>query len=81
MPGMHGYMGYIAGLGEMQFPSFLVLGAMSAAIWAVALVGIGAMLSDHVDQIGQVTTGVGLVIAVVFLVVAGIWYSKHHAHR
>jgi membrane protein DedA with SNARE-associated domain len=81
IPGTHGYMGYVAGLGEMHFLLFVVLGAISATVWAVAFVGIGALLSNHVDQIGQVTTEVGVAMALVFLVVAGIWYSKHHAHR
>jgi membrane protein DedA with SNARE-associated domain len=81
LPGTHGYMGYVAGLGEMRFSLFVVLGAMSAAVWAVAFVGVGALLSNHLDKIGQATTEAGAAMAIVLLVAAAIWYSKHHARH
>jgi membrane protein DedA with SNARE-associated domain len=81
LPGTHGYMGYVAGLGEMPFLLFITLGAISAAVWAVVFVGIGALLSNHLDKIGQATTQAGVAMGVVLLVAAAIWYSKHHARH
>ncbi len=80
MPGVHGYMGYVAGLGKLNFGVFVLLVLTSTIVWTGALLGIGMMLSDHLDIITQAMNGFGLLtIILIVLVAAGIWYSKHHA--
>lgn len=83
MPGIHGYVGYPAGLAKMNFGVFFGLSVVGMAVWTVMLVGLGVLLADHVDGLVAALSGVGgmMVIGVVLLVAFGIWYSKRHVRR
>jgi membrane protein DedA with SNARE-associated domain len=79
LPGAHGYMGYIAGLGKMHFPVFAWLVVTSTVVWTAVFVGLGYFLTDHLDSIITGVTRLGWIGGVVLLLVlAAIWYHMHH---
>ncbi len=79
IPGLHGYMGYPAGLARVPFLRFLVMVVVGTVIWTVAFVGLGLILADHLDVIGTVSGGFGLAtLAGLLLIGAAVWYHRRH---
>jgi membrane protein DedA with SNARE-associated domain len=79
VPGVHGYMGYVAGFGGMRALLFLVLDLTSNIIWTIALVGLGALLANRIGGLTQVLNVAGIVMVALFVLSGlGIWYSKTH---
>jgi len=80
LPAVHGYMGYVAGLGKLRFPVFLLLAVSSTTVWTIVLVALGMLLSDHLGSITQAMSGLGIATVVVLVLVGlGFWYHKQHA--
>jgi membrane protein DedA with SNARE-associated domain len=77
IPGVHGYMGYTAGLAEMSLPSFLVTGFFGSTVWSIVLVGLGAIFKEPISSVASAIAGVGslTVISLVFIILS-IWYIK-----
>jgi alkaline phosphatase len=83
IPGLHGYVAYPAGLARMRFDVFLAMCVLGMGLWTLVFVGIGLLLTEHLDSITRTMHELGGVLIVVSLLVvgAGIWYSRHHARR
>jgi len=82
LPGVHGDVGFPAGLARMSFGRFLVVSGVATIAWTIAFMGLGWYLADQLGSIMAVTNGLGLAVLVIgLLVVIGIWYSKHHARK
>ncbi len=80
LPGAHGYMGYVAGLGGMRFPVFALLAVTSTIVWTAVFLGLGMMLSNQLNGILQAMSGIGLIITgLVVLGILGFWYYRQHA--
>ena len=78
VPGIQGFMGYVAGLAELSYGRFLVYISIGKIIWIGGLVGLGYAVSDHIDVIDKYVGQIGIVVLVA-IVIAVIWYIKRHA--
>jgi membrane protein DedA with SNARE-associated domain len=79
LPGVHGYMGYPAGLARMNVWLFGVLAFIGSVVWAGVLVTLGYVAGQHLDKIMAAFHSAALVVVAV-LAVGGIlyWYSKRY---
>jgi membrane protein DedA with SNARE-associated domain len=80
LPGVHGYVGYPAGIANMPILSFGLAAAAGATIWSAVLLAFGYFLGDHLSQIDAIFNKFGIVVAVVFIG-AAIWYIMRHKKR
>jgi len=77
IPGVHGYMGFTAGLAEMKLYPFLTTIFVGATVWTVVLVGLGAIFSQQVLSVISAASGYGPVITAGLVFIAlSIWYIK-----
>ncbi len=77
-PGMHGYMGYSAGLAKMRVTTFLIVGVTGTAIWSAALIGLGYLFGDKLPQILDFGNRAGLATGIIVASCAlYFWYSRH----
>jgi membrane protein DedA with SNARE-associated domain len=79
LPGLHGYMGFPAGLARMPFGQFIASVTLGTVVWTLVFVGLGMLLADNLDMLFATAGVAGAVTTVaVMFVGAGIWYSRHH---
>jgi len=77
MPGMHGYMGYSAGLAKMRAHIFLLVALTGSAIWSMGLMGLGYIFGDNLPQILQFGHRAGLATGIIVgSIVLFFWYSR-----
>jgi membrane protein DedA with SNARE-associated domain len=77
IPGVHGYMGFTAGLAEMKLYPFLTTIFVGATVWTVVLVGLGAIFSHQVLSVIAAAGDYGAVIPIILVFIAlSIWYIK-----
>ncbi len=81
LPGVHGYMGYPAGLEKMKFRYFLPLAVLGSFLWAAVLVGLGYLAGGHLAAIEQAFSGMGALVILTLVAAAVIWYSRRHWAR
>lgn len=82
VPGVHGYMGYSAGLAKMRIHLFLLLALIGTAVWSAGLLGLGYLFGDRLPQIMEFGNKAGLASSMVIASVALIfWYSRHRSHK
>lgn len=80
LPGVHGYVGYPAGIARMPLWRFGIAAAAGAGIWSFVLLGAGYFLGDHLAEIDQTFRQFAVVI-VGLLVVVAIWYIKRRNRK
>lgn len=79
IPGMHGYMGYSAGLAKMRIHIFLLVALAGTAIWSMALMGLGYLFGDYLPQVMEFGDRAGLATGIVVGSIGlYIWYSRLH---
>ena len=76
-PGLQGFLGYIAGVGQMNFPRFLVSVFFGKLIWIGGLVYVGVVLGNNLALIDRYIRELG-VLVLAAVVVLGIWYIRRH---
>jgi membrane protein DedA with SNARE-associated domain len=87
IPGLHGYVGYPAGLAGMNFYLFELVAGLGTLIWTSALIGLGLLLYRNMGSImaGVQSLGVAGGIVLVVLLGVAIWYIvrqiKEHRRR
>lgn len=82
IPGLHGYVGYPAGLAKMSFGRFVPIALLGVIAWTAAFLTIGWYLGGRWELLQGIMNNAGIIIFVVMLLTAaGIWYSKHHARQ
>jgi membrane protein DedA with SNARE-associated domain len=79
IPGIQGFVGYIAGLARMNFVRFVISVFVGKLVWVGGLLYLGSILGDHLDLIDRSIKQIGVVILAA-LVLIGIWYVRRH-HR
>jgi membrane protein DedA with SNARE-associated domain len=77
IPGIQGFVGYIAGLARMNFVRFAVSVFIGKLVWVGGLLYLGSVLGDHLDLIDRSIKQIGVVILAA-LVLIGIWYVRRH---
>jgi len=76
-PGVHGYMGYSAGLAKIRTDVFLLVTLSGITIWSLGLVGLGYLFGDHLAQIIEFGNRAGLATGIVLASIAlFFWYSR-----
>lgn len=80
IPGIQGFIGYVAGVAEMRYRRFLLFVFLGKLVWIGGLVYVGAVLGDNLELIDRSIKQVG-VIVLAALVIAGIWYVRRHRRQ
>jgi len=76
-PGLQGFLGYIAGVGEMNYPRFLASVFVGKLVWIGGLIYAGVVLGANIGLVDRILKQLGvLVLAAVVLL--GIWYIRRH---
>ena len=76
-PGVHGYMGYSAGLAKMRVDIFLLLALIGTSLWSIGLIGLGYLFGDQLAQILKFGDRAGLATGIVVgSIVLYFWYSR-----
>jgi membrane protein DedA with SNARE-associated domain len=79
-PGLQGFLGYIAGVAQMNFPRFLVSVFFGKLVWIGGLIYVGVVLGNNLDLVDRVIKQLGVVILAAILLL-GIWYIRRHRNR
>jgi membrane protein DedA with SNARE-associated domain len=77
VPGIQGFVGYIAGFAKMNFWRFLISATIGKLVWVGGLLYLGFVLGDHLDLIDRSIKQIG-VLVLAALVLIGIWYVRRH---
>lgn len=77
VPGLQGFIGYVAGLTEVSFGRFLAAAAVGKLIWIGALVALGMVLGSHLGLIDRGIKQISVVV-LVGLVALVIWHVMRH---
>jgi membrane protein DedA with SNARE-associated domain len=83
IPGLHGYVGYPAGLAGMNFYLFELVAGVGTVVWTAALIGLGLLLYRNMDAISAGIQSMGVLGAIVLVVLVGvgIWYIVRHIKK
>jgi len=76
-PGIQGYIGYVAGLAEMNLARFVASVIFGKLVWIGALVYLGSILGDHIDLIDRSVKQIGVVVLAATIIMV-IWYVRKH---
>jgi len=77
IPGIQGFIGYVAGLAEMNYVRFLASVFFGKLVWIGGLVYLGSVLGKHIDLIDTYVRQIGLFILVVGVILV-VWYVRKH---
>jgi membrane protein DedA with SNARE-associated domain len=80
VPGPQAFVGYVAGVAEMNFTQFVISAIIGKAIWVGGLIFLGYQLANHLGLIESSIKQIGLVILLV-LIAAGVWYLIQHRNN
>lgn len=80
LPGIHGYVGYPAGIAKMSLIKFVPVAVVGTSVWTGAFLALGYFLGDYLEEIEAVTRQFGIAASLV-LVVGVIWYIKRRKRR
>jgi membrane protein DedA with SNARE-associated domain len=80
IPGPQAFVGYVAGIAEMNFTKFLASAIVGKAVWVGGMIFLGYQLANHLSLIDSSIKQIGLVILIV-LVAAGAWYLIRHRNK
>ncbi len=62
VPGIQGFIGYAAGLADMNFGRFVASAAVGKLIWIGGLTAAGYALGDHLDLIDNSIKQIGVIV-------------------
>ncbi|HEY6737138.1 MAG TPA: DedA family protein [Candidatus Saccharimonadia bacterium] len=77
IPGIQGFIGYIAGVARMNFGRFLVSVFIGKLVWIGGLVYLGSIVGDHLDLIDRSIKQIGVIVLAAVVLLA-IWYVRRH---
>lgn len=80
IPGIQGFIGYVAGLAELNYVRFIVSAFIGKIIWIGGLVYLGTILGDHIDLIDRVIKQAGVLVLALVIILA-IWYVRRNRQR
>lgn len=80
LPGIHGFVGYPAGIAKMAIWRFSITAVFGALIWSGALLAVGYFLGDHLGQIDAIFHKFGVII-VIAIIAAALWYINKQRKR
>ena len=81
LPGLHGYVGFPAGLAGMPLWQFIPVALIGTLAWTAVLMGAGYLLGDKLAAISSLSGWAGVAVVVALLIAARIWYSKHQTRQ
>lgn len=73
LPVIRGYIGFVAGVGKMPRPQFIIYTTIGSLAWTLILAALGWKLADHVESIDAALKPFTLLIIGIILV-AVIWF-------
>lgn len=79
VPGIQGFIGYAAGLAEMNPRQFLLAAALGKLVWIGGLVTLGMALGNHLALIDSSIKQVGLIV-LLGLIAFIVWHVLRHRH-
>jgi membrane protein DedA with SNARE-associated domain len=77
IPGIQGFIGYAAGIAEMNYVRFVLWVFVGKLVWIGGLLYLGSVLSKHINLIDQVLNKLGIAVLAALIILA-IWYVKRH---
>jgi membrane protein DedA with SNARE-associated domain len=77
VPGIQGFIGYVAGVAQMNYARFLISVFIGKLVWIGGLLYLGMLVGDHIDLIDRGIKQIGVGVLVV-LVLLGVWYVRMH---
>lgn len=77
IPGIQGFIGYVAGVAEMNFGRFLVSVAIGKIVWIGGLMYLGFVLANHLALIDTYMKQIG-VLVLAALIILGVYYLRRH---
>ncbi len=77
VPGIQGFVGYVAGLARMNYVRFMVSVFLGKLVWIGGLLYLGSVLGGHLDVVDRSIKQIGVVVLAT-LVLAGFWYVRRH---
>ena len=80
IPGIQGFIGYVAGLAEMNYVRFIVSALIGKVVWIGGLIYLGTILGSHIVLIDQILRQVGVLVLAIVVILA-IWYVRRKYHR
>ncbi|MBW4061317.1 DedA family protein [Candidatus Saccharibacteria bacterium] len=80
IPGIQGFIGYVAGIAELSYSRFLVSVALGKLIWIGGLVGLGYAVGGDVAFIDSLMSRVGIFV-ILALIALVIWYIRRQHPR
>jgi membrane protein DedA with SNARE-associated domain len=80
-PGIHGYLGYTAGLVKLSVGRFIVTITLGTVIWTAALIGLGDFFGNELPTFLAANHEIGIVFTALLLVVGVVWYSRQRQKR
>lgn len=81
LPGVHGYVGYPAGIAKMSLWRFIIAATAGSAIWAIVLATLGYYLGGYISEIDAFFQRFAFVVVVVLLGAGVIWYTRRHKRK
>jgi membrane protein DedA with SNARE-associated domain len=79
IPGVQGFIGYVAGIAEMPYRRFLVAAFLGKVVWIGGLIYLGIILGDHLYLIDRSIKQTGVVVLALLIILA-IWHIYRY-HR
>ena len=83
-PGIQGFIGYVAGIAEMNYIRFIVAALVGKLVWIGGLLYLGSVLGNRIDMVQQSLKQAALIIlvAAAALVAWHIWgHSRHRSQH
>lgn len=80
VPGPQAFVGYVAGVAEMNFGRFVASAIVGKAIWVGGLMFLGYQLANNLNLIDSSIKQIGLVVLVVLVAAVG-WYLIRHRNK
>lgn len=76
IPAFRGLFFIASGVAGLSLPRVLFFGGVSAALWNMALLGVGAAVGYNIDRLGHLLGVYGKVVVAILCVVGGAWIAS-----
>lgn len=77
LPGIHGYVGYPAGIAKMNPGRFIAFATLGASIWAGGLIYLGYLLGNRLDLIDTFFRQFAIAIILIIAVILFLYIRRH----
>jgi membrane protein DedA with SNARE-associated domain len=77
IPGIQGFIGYVAGVAQMNYARFLMSVFVGKLVWIGGLLYLGLALGDNLELIDRGIKQIAVVVLAT-VVVFGVWYVRRH---